>query len=54
MLSRSRRRLQRDFQETAFIGALWEHDEHRKDGNEDFIRSELKIVNDSAGLSVIP
>ena len=39
-----------DFQETA----LWEHDEHREDDIEDFICSELKIVNDHAGLSIIP
>ena len=34
--------------------ARWEHNEHREDDIEDLIRSELKIVNDSAGLSVIP
>ena len=38
------------FQETA----RWEHDEHREDDIEDFIRSKLKIVNDRAGLSVMP
>ena len=42
--------LHQDFQETA----LWEHDEHSKDDIEDFICSELKIVNDSAGLSGMP
>ena len=42
-----KKRIERDFQETA----RWEHDEHRKDTNEDYIRSELKIVNDRAGLS---
>ena len=40
----------RDFQETA----RWEHDEHRDDAIEDFICSELKIVNDRAGLSDVP
>ena len=45
-----KKRIQRDFQETA----RWEHDEHREDDIEDFIRSELKIVNDRAGLTVIP
>ena len=43
-----KKRLQRNFQETT----RWEHDEHREDDIEDFIRSELKIVNDSNGLSV--
>ena len=42
--------IQRDFQETA----RWEHDEHSEDDIEDIIRSELKIVNDRAGLSVMP
>ena len=41
-----KKRVQRDFQETA----RWEHDEHRKDAIEDFIRSEMKIVNDRACL----
>ena len=45
-----KKRIRRDFQETA----LWEHDEHRQDDIEDFTRSELKIVNDRAGLSVMP
>ena len=47
---RKKTRLQRDFQETA----RWEHDEHREHDIEDFIRSELKIVNDLACLSVMP
>ena len=40
-----KKRIERDFQETA----RWEHDEHREDTIEDYIRSELKIVNDRAG-----
>ena len=44
-----KKRIERDFQETA----RWEHDEHREDTIEDYIRSELKIVNDRAGLSVM-
>ena len=39
-----------DFQETV----QWEHDEHREEDIEDFGRSELKIVNDRAGLSDMP
>ena len=45
-----KKRIQQDFQETT----RWEHDEQREDDIEDFIRSELKIVNDRAGLSVVP
>ena len=48
-----KKRIQRDFQETAG----WEHDEHSEDDIidiEDFIHSELKIVNDSASLSIMP
>ena len=45
-----KKRIQRDFQETA----RWEHDEHREDDIVDGIRSELKIVNDRAGLKFMP
>ena len=41
-----KKRIQRDFQETA----RWEHDQHCEDDIVDGIRSELKIVNDRAGL----
>ena len=44
-----KKRLQRDFPETA----RREHDEHHEDDIKDFIRSELKIVNNRAGLSVM-
>ena len=42
--------IQRDFQETT----RWEHDENCEDDIEDFISSELKIVNDCASLLVMP
>ena len=42
--------IQRDFQETA----EWKHDEHCEDDIVDGIRSELKIVNDRAGLKSMP
>ena len=45
-----KKRIQRDFQETA----RWEHDEHCEDDIVDGIRSELKIVNDRAGLKFMP
>ena len=45
-----KKRIQLNLQETA----RWEHDENRKEDIEDFIRSELKIVNDCAGLTVMP
>ena len=43
-----KKHIQRDFQERA----RWE--QRREDDIEDFILSELKIVTDCAGLSVMP
>ena len=40
--------IQRDFQEIV----PWEHDEHGEDDIEDYIRSEMKIVNDCASRDV--
>ena len=45
-----KKHIQQDCQETA----QWEHDEHSKDDIEDLMGSKLKIVDDSACLSVMP
>ena len=45
-----KKHIQQDSQETA----RWERDEHSEDDIKDFICSELKIVNDSAGCTVMP